>query len=326
MAASDRLEPAFSVNGSAGLQAAARPGLRPVLWFLAIAFGLAWPLFVLPIVFGPPGAPSRQAATTIAWATAMWAPGIGALVATRLVAGEPIRTLRLGRIGPRSVYLWVWILPIIAAIVTGLLTVLLGAGQLDLELTAISEALARTPAGDLVSPAIVVAVQVAFAFTLAPLVNVVFALGEELGWRGFLLPRLLHLGQARAIVLSSTIWGIWHAPAVLQGLNYPSRPVLGVLLMIVFCVLMGTFLSWAYLRTRSPWAPALGHATVNATAGLPLLFVRDVDHVIGGTTASIIGWIPLALIVLWLLVTHRLPVPDARPEAARSAHEQPTAA
>jgi membrane protease YdiL (CAAX protease family) len=291
-----------------------------------IAFGLAWPLFVLPIAFGSPGATSRQAATMIAWAAAMWAPGIGAIVATRLVAGEPIRTLGLRRIGPRSVYLWVWILPIIAAIVTGLLTVLLGAGHLDLEFTAIREAMARAPGGDLVAPSVVVAAQTAFAFTLAPLFNVVFALGEELGWRGFLLPRLLPFGQTRAIALSSAIWGIWHAPAILQGHNYPSQPVLGVFLMIGFCLLLGTFLSWAYLSTRSPWAPALGHATINATAGLPLLFVHDVDLVIGGTTASIIGWIPLALILLWLLVTHRLPVPDARPEAATRPSEQPTAA
>ena len=98
----------------------------------------------------------------------------------------------------------------------------------------------------------------------APLINTLLALGEELGWRGSLLPELLPLGQRRAILLSGVIWGFWHAPVILQGHNYPSQPVLGVFLMVVFAVLVGAFFGWLYLRTRSPWAPALAHGSLNA--------------------------------------------------------------
>jgi membrane protease YdiL (CAAX protease family) len=143
----------------------------------------------------------------------------------------------------------------------------------------------------------------------APLINTLLALGEELGWRGLLLPELLPLGQRRAILLSGVIWGFWHAPVILQGHNYPSQPVLGVFLMVVFTVLAGAFFGWLYLRTRSPWAPALAHGSLNAIAGLPLLFLTGVDITLGGTLASLIGWIPLALFVAWLLWTNRLPVP-----------------
>ncbi len=75
---------------------------------------------------------------------------------------------------------------------------------------------------------LIVAIQIAISFTLGPLINTLLALGEELGWRGFLLPSLLPLGQWRAILMSGLIWGVWHAPAILQGHNYPSQPVLGV--------------------------------------------------------------------------------------------------
>ena len=143
----------------------------------------------------------------------------------------------------------------------------------------------------------------------APLINTLLALGEELGWRGLLLPELLPLGQWGAILLSGVIWGFWHAPVILQGQNYPSQPVLGVFLMVVFTVLAGAFFGWLYLRTRSPWAPALAHGSLNAIAGLPLLFLTGVDITLGGTLASLIGWIPLALFVAWLLWTNRLPVP-----------------
>jgi len=300
--------------------------LGPLFCFLAVAFGLAWALFLLPLALGLPDGQTRQTATLIAWSLAMWAPGIGALVATRFVAREPLRTLALGRLGPRRAYLFAWALPTVAAITVGILTALLGAGHLDLEFTVIRDALAQAPGGEAMAPAVLVAIQIAFAFTLAPLINTIPALGEELGWRGFLLPRLLPVGQMRAILLSGVIWGIWHAPVILQGHNYPTQPVLGVFLMIVFCVLSGTILSWLYLWTRSPWAPALCHGAINATAGLSLLFVRDVDPVLGGTTASLIGWIPLAAIVAWLILTHRLPVLETEADTSVVAREARIAA
>jgi len=283
---------------------------KPLIWFLIIAFGLAWPLFLLPIAFGPPGTPARQYSSLISWALAMWAPGIGALIATRYAAGEKLRTLNLGRLGPKRYYLWAWLLPPVLAIVTGLLTWALGAGRLDLEFSIIRQAMAQTPGGAAIPVPLIVAIQSASALTLGPLFNTLFALGEELGWRGFLLPRLLPIGQWRAILASGVIWGIWHAPAILQGHNYPTRPVAGVFMMIVFCLLFGAILSWLYLNTRSPWAPALGHGSLNAVAGLPLLFLIGVDISIGGTLASLIGWIPLALFVAWLAWTRRLPVEE----------------
>ena len=106
--------------------------------------------------------------------------------------------------------------------------------------------------------------------------------GEELGWRGFLLPRLLPLGQWRAIVLSGAIWGFWHAPVILHGHNYPTQPVLGVFMMLIFCALVGAIFSWLYLRALSPWARGLALVALNATGGTPMLFLTGVDIAIGG--------------------------------------------
>jgi membrane protease YdiL (CAAX protease family) len=285
---------------------------KPLIWFLLIAFGLAWVLFVIPTRFGAPGTTTRQTVTLLFWSAAMWAPGLAAIIATRYVAGEPLSSLNLRRLGERRAYLWAWLLPPLLAIAAGLLTWLLGAGTLDLSFTAIREAMAQAPGGESVPPALVVGLQILAAFTLGPLFNTIFALGEELGWRGFLLPRLLSLGQWRAILISGAIWGIWHAPAILQGHNYPTRPVAGVFMMVVFCVLVGAIFSWLYLRTGSPWAPALAHGSLNASAGLPFLFLTGIDPSIGGTLTSLIGWIPLALFVAWLVWSGRLPVSEER--------------
>jgi membrane protease YdiL (CAAX protease family) len=183
----------------------------------------------------------------------MWAPGLGALLATRFGARESLSSLNLRRLGPKRFYLWAWLLPICLAIATAGLTWAFGAGDLDREFSLIQQSLLEgTPGGESFSPAVFAAGQILFAFTLAPLFNTLFALGEELGWRGFLLPRLLPLGQWKAILVSGAIWGVWHAPAILQGHNYPDHPILGVFMMIVFTVLLGAIFSWLYLETNSP--------------------------------------------------------------------------
>ena len=159
----------------------------------------------------------------------MWAPGIAALIVMRFVMKKPLRTLGLRRLGEKRAYLWAWLLPIGLTLATGVLTYLFTPGALDLSFPAFRQAMAAAPSGSALPTGLIVAIQIAFSITLAPLLNTVFALGEELGWRGFLLPSLLPLGQWRAILMSGVIWGIWHAPAILQGHNYPSQPMLGVL-------------------------------------------------------------------------------------------------
>jgi membrane protease YdiL (CAAX protease family) len=295
---------------------------KGITWFLLIAFGLAWILFVLPLAFGQPGSPTHRTAALICWSLAMWAPGLGAIAATRFASGERLRSLNLGRLGEKRAYLWAWLLPPVLSLGAGLFTILLGVGELDPEFSAIRGALPEVE-GQSFPVGLVVATQVLAALTLGPLINTIFALGEELGWRGFLLPQLLPLGQTRAILLSGAIWGIWHAPAILQGHNYPTRPVTGVFMMIVFSVLLGAILSWLYLRTRSPWAPALAHGSINASAGVPLLFfLPGIDISIGGTLASVIGWIPLALFVGWLVWSRRLPVEEEKAGRVEDGEER----
>jgi uncharacterized protein len=275
---------------------------KNVTWFLVLTVAISWPLFLLPLVL--PGS------AIVAWMLAMFAPGLSAIAVSRYVAREPLATLNLMRLGPKRFYLWAWLLPPLLAVVTLGFTVLLGVGQLDTSFSAISAALPAEAAG--VPTWLIVLGQVVAAVALAPVINVVLgSMGEELGWRGFLLPRLLEIGKWRAILLSSVIWGLWHAPVILQGHNYPQNPVLGVFLMVVWCVLLGFFMSWLYLATRSPWAPALAHGAVNATAGLPMMFLLPgINTTWGGTLVSVSGWFGLAAVVLWLVLSHRVPTPE----------------
>lgn len=281
---------------------------KSLISFLLVSFGLAWLFFLLPLAFGNPGTPTYQTTVMICWSLAMWAPGIASIITTRFINKQPLSTLNMRHFGPWRIYVLAWLVPPLLAIVTGMLTLLLGAGKLDLSFSFIRETLKAAPGETNLSPSTIVAIQIALAFTFAPLFNTVFAMGEELGWRGFLLPKLMPLGQWKAILISSAIWGLWHAPAVVQGLNYPGYPVLGIAMMIVWCMLIGVGISWVYLKTQSPWAPALAHGSLNATVGIPMLFLKDVNIVIGGSLTSVIGWIGLAGLVVWMFVRRQIPV------------------
>lgn len=110
---------------------------------------------------------------------------------------------------------------------------------------------------------------------LGALINAVPALGEELGWRGWLVPRLERFGPVGVVVISGVLWGVWHAPLVLLGYNYPDLPGgWGVVAMCGLTVSFGAVLAWMRLSSDSVWPAALFHGSLNAAAGLSVVFAR----------------------------------------------------
>jgi membrane protease YdiL (CAAX protease family) len=254
---------------------------------------------------------TKQLTTQGLWAIAMWGPGIAAIITTLLIAKVPFNSLRLNTLGPKRFYLWAWFLPVVLTLLSGLFTVLFGIAKLDLNFTMIRTAMEAAAGGNEVPVEVIVLSQTLLALTLAPFLNMLFTMGEELGWRGFLLPRLMPLGQWKAALWSGVIWGVWHAPVIVQGHNYPGYPVLGVFMMIIFCILLGTIITWLYINTKSPWVAALAHGSVNAIAGVPVLFLAPgFNMAFGGTLAAPTAWIGMALFIAWLVWTKRFPVQE----------------
>jgi len=278
-----------------------------LMWYLILSFGVAWILFLIPL-FWKVGSEASLTSSLLTWSAAMWVPGAAALLVTRYVKQKPIRSLNLQRLGSKKMYLWAWLVPLLASLGAGLVTWLLGWGELDLTFSQIVDAAAGMEDQIALSLPIVVTVQILAGILVGPLINTLFAVGEELGWRGFLLPELLPLGQNRAILISGLIWGVWHTPVILQGHNYPEAPVLGIFLMTAFTILLGAFLSWLYFKTGSPWAPALGHGSVNAVAALSVIFFSEVNITYGATLTSISGLIVLLVIISSMYLTGKLPV------------------
>jgi uncharacterized protein len=282
--------------------------MRAIAWFLVLTFGSVWALWSPLYLSGVQKVPGLA---VMLMAVGMWGPGLAAIVAVKLILRESLRTTTIGRLGRVRYYAWAWLIPVVGTLAAMGLTVLFGIARFDPEFTWLRSQIAASGAQVPLPTGVIVLIQTIAALTIAPLINCLFALGEELGWRGFLLPRLIEAGwgQWRALVLTGAIWGLWHAPVILLGHNYPDHPKLGVLLMTVFCILLGIIFGWLQLASRSVWTPTLAHATLNAVAGFPLIVLTPYDTALGGMMTSVVGWIPLVLFILWLAWSARLPVP-----------------
>lgn len=105
--------------------------------------------------------------------------------------------------------------------------------------------------------------QIVSALLLTPLANLLVFFGEEYGWRGYLQRTLTRMGRVSGVFFVGVIWGLWHAPLILMGSNYPDQPVLGVLLMILFCIFIGFVLSYGVYKSRGVWIAAYLHGVSN---------------------------------------------------------------
>jgi len=94
-------------------------------------------------------------------------------------------------------------------------------------------------------------------------VIILIALGEEYGWRGFLLPKLMKkFNLLYSSIILGLIWGFWHLPAYLIGTGVPLQMNFMVFLL---WVIVGTlFISWIYYYTKSVLTSILAHISANA--------------------------------------------------------------
>jgi uncharacterized protein len=97
------------------------------------------------------------------------------------------------------------------------------------------------------------------------LLNVVLSSGEEIGWRGYMLTRLIDAGVPRPVLASGLIWGLWHFPLILwAGYADGPSPLLSLALLMVTTVTFGYVLARVRLETGSVWPAVALHAEWNA--------------------------------------------------------------
>ena len=285
-----------------------------VVKYLAWTFGLAWAVqFAAAPLYR-----SNRAIGQLALAAMMFVPALGALLAGGDLSGMGWRprvrqNLRL--------LLIAWFAPMLLTALGAALYFLAFPGHFDLTGAYLAasggaEALKQLEAQGLSYP-IYVLISAVAAVTYGPLINTFVALGEEIGWRGFLYPRLkARFGRRVGWLLGGAIWGAWHWPLIaLIGYEYGAAagnaagyfgaPVTGMLLFCVITVGWGILHDRLYEKSGSIWVPALLHGAINAAATLaPSVCLPDTGaaRLLGPTPMGLLAGLPFLAVAaaLWI--------------------------
>ena len=282
--------------------------------FLGLAFG--WPVLVatvLAVARIPLGSPVGLAAIALLY---MPAPAVAALLVERRVVRERLAFPSGGDARAVARFFGLPVLAVVAVAVLLLtLTALFGnrLGFAPVGMLLPNMAALRAHLADLYGPdraaqaqlpgslALLVGVGVLGAVGAGWSINGILALGEEYGWRGFLWEAWRHHGVVRANLAIGAVWGLWHAPLIVQGFNYPGHTLSGVLVMIGFTTATSFLLTAIRERTGSVLPAAAAHGAINGVAPLLGLLSAGGDPRVSGI-AGVLGWIALGLVaaLLWL--------------------------
>lgn len=245
---------------------------------------------------------------------------------TRAITGEGYRDLRLALHFKGNIrwYLAAWFLPSLLIVAGAILYFVIYPDTFDPTLSTMAAVYAQQ--GVQLPMKSLMITQMAMGIFLAPALNFIPALGEELGWRGYLLPKLCEKYPAPiAVLITGVIWGLWHAPMIAMGHNYgvgyPTAPYGGIAAMIVFCVIVGALLALLSLKVESAVPAALAHGGLNGMAAASIWFHKgSANPFIGPFPTGIIGgagFIAAGLICFYFLSNWK-----AKPKSIQEARDE----
>ena len=281
------------------------------LYFL-LAFGLAWlcQVYGSLLLLRDGNATVYRALLSVS----MFCPLVAVLAVKRIVLHQPTG-IGWKVQGKRRYWLAAWFGPAVFTVLAALLYFAVFSSRLDLSgswlVTAYGgEMDAETLRSQLGVSSLGYMLETGlFAITLAPPINMLFAVGEEAGWRGYMMPQLKErFGLLNGRLLGGIIWGVWHWPIMLltgyeYGTNYLGAPVLGLVVWCVVCFALNTLLDWLYEKTGCIWVSAIAHGAFNAVAALFTVLTYPADayyNVLGPTPIGLIGMLPMLAAAVWL--------------------------
>lgn len=289
--------------------------MKKIYAYIFLSYGLAWTIwFVLWLKGIQLGKPMSQLATIIA----MWMPALAYFILKKAFPHHyhlQARFCLYTKLDKKYVLLAAYG-PFLLTLLGTSLYFLVFRNQFSLQFDSLAQMIETYGGNPNAAPLNLVALaQIISAVTYAPLINSLFALGEEIGWRGYLYPALREkFSPLQSHLLVGLIWSFWHLPLNLQGYNfgltYRAFPFVGILAMFLFCFSVGVFLSWILEKTGSIWLPALLHGAINASAGIGILFQVPSNQamamkVLGPSPAGLLSGIPFLLLALFLIRKER---------------------
>ena len=260
--------------------------------------------FIVPATNGSESATPDLIAAVVRFvltAGAMFIPLL-AVIITQVTYKEPLLrgcgiTFKLNRWWPIG---WL-VMPVIAMAGLGI-TLLMPGAHWTPDSETIQTALKSMPEG--VGIWGLIGITLVSSLVAGVTINAVFAFGEEIAWRGYLLKLFKGQSFMSAALWTGIIWGFWHAPLILNGHNYPQHPVIGVFMMVILCILLTILLMYFRQKSNSVIVPAIMHGTFNAVAGITMLVVTPFNDLLYGSP-GLAGMIALLIIDLCIFIYDR---------------------
>ena len=226
------------------------PAFKKVIVYLALTFTLSIPFYYYIISAG-----AVEAGGGIYVMGLMWCPGVAALL-TRLVFQRNLRGMGWGW-GKTRYQVWSYLLPVVAFLAVYGIAWSTGLGGFS------SEGLTGETGSGL---PLAIAMQATAGFLLLA----IFALGEELGWRGLLVPELSKItGFPQLSLISGFIWVAYHAPLLFFADYHSAAPKWYAFLFFTVEVVALSFLyAWLRLKSGSVWPGVILHASHNLFEGV----------------------------------------------------------
>lgn len=237
---------------------------RDTIYFLVIVFALSIIVeyFIIMAHFS-----GNYAYFQILLLLLMYMPVLSVSIVAVLIRGENLDKYGI-KIGNLRLSPVAYIYPLVSILLAALIMHTIGF-KIDWELTYLKESISQYALSIGMTPNDVVEMLIMNTI-LAPFFNMIFAVGEEVGWRGYLLSKFMEKNSLEiSLIIVGIIWALWHAPLIIFiGYNYPSLRIYGLFLFIPFCIAHGIILAWLRLRSGGIVLPALGHGAVNAFSWL----------------------------------------------------------
>ena len=288
---------------------------KRILIFLAIAFGISCTATLVTYLSGAMKANPILAGSLANYIVVM-SPAL-ANVATRLITREGWGHLWLRpnfRRGWRF-YLAAWLLPLLAISVGGATFYLLFPQSFDPNLGGMRKLGETLPFVAAANPWAGLLSFTLYLLIVGLAINGVLSIGEEFGWRAYLLPKLIErFGGAerpsasaahKAALLIGVIWSVWHWPLFFLGAS-AGFPYPNLLLYLVTTCSFSVLLSWVTLRSGSVWPASIGHGTLNATSVLPAFLLKGpASPLLGPGLPGLIGGLGYLVLALVLLFDRR---------------------
>jgi uncharacterized protein len=280
---------------------------RRLIIFITLTIVITWIVFlsipILGLTYG------KSLPSIIIAAAAMFVPALCSIL-TRFITKEGFKNmyLRPHFKGNMKYYILVYFGPTVLLFLSAAVYFLIFPYFFDPELTALKAAAASSGSTAGLSPNILLLITALQVIIIGPIVNIIPTMGEELGWRGYLLPKLrMFLSDRAALVVTGVIWGVWHAPIIVMGHNYGTGywgyPWLGILAMIVFCLWLGIIEGYISIKLESAIPAAMIHSAVNAGAAFPFLLAKEgYNMLIGPAITGIVGGLPFIVLSVILFI------------------------